>query len=219
MSSTETFSPHVYIQTKIFSQESYTIPVIGVNDLVGTTLATDTLTPLTSGIRCLNSSSRGSVCSPIHVVSDSFCAKGKPGRSMTPLSVPVVQVSSSHHTSSCGIARTTMQSRHRIHRQVGAASICRPRPLSDGPMGWTYTPVTSRPLQSFESFLPIQHYAHPNTSALSLLLRVCGLSQEQIVVATPGAEHAMTIETKRRKFSWLRRPAKKVKKFFKRSQG
>ena len=106
-----------------------------------------------------------------------------------------------------------------LHPQVSSVPNAHSRPLSDGPLGWTYVAVSTRPHQQLESFLPPGDYSRGNTSLLSLVVSSCEPNEEQVITATPGAEHAMTVENKkRRKIARLVKSAKKLRRFFKRSQ-
>ena len=105
---------------------------------------------------------------------------------------------------------------NQLRPQVNLVPVGRSRPLSDGPLGWTYVSVSARPHQSLESFLPPSDYARRNTSLLSLVMTSCE-PEEQVITATPGAEHAMAIENKsKHRIVRFMKSVKKVRHFFKR---
>lgn len=108
---------------------------------------------------------------------------------------------------------------NQLHPQVSSVPNGRSRPLSDGPLGWTYIAVSTRPHQQLESFLPPSDYSRGNASLLSLVVSSCEPNEDQVITATPGAEHAMTVENKKKqKVARLMKSAKKLRRFFKRGQ-
>ncbi|KAF1977936.1 hypothetical protein BU23DRAFT_564783 [Bimuria novae-zelandiae CBS 107.79] len=86
------------------------------------------------------------------------------------------RVQSVRPTSLDRVGRTPTQARPRVHRRAASvpvplsASVAPPRPLSDGPMGWTYTPLAARS-GTLECFLPPTHYSQKKRGVKWLIER------------------------------------------------
>jgi hypothetical protein len=146
------------------------------------------------------------------MASGSMPTPRQPTRSFTPPSIPVNRFDGPR-TSLAGRVVKIPTLANRSHRRVVSVPAARPRPLSDGPGGYTYTSVAYRPRESLESFLPPEHYSRDNVANLSLVVSVCGPSEKQVVVCTPRAAHAMGVEKTEGRIT---RGARRVWWFFRR---
>lgn len=137
-------------------------------------------------------------------------------RFITPPSIPVLRINGPRPVSSSRISRETTAP-HRSHRRAVSLPIHMmgpPRPLTDGPMGYTYTPVASRSSESLDFFLPPEHYVRHNTANISLGVSICGPAERQVIACTPGAAHAMGVETKKK--GRIMKGARTLWRFFRR---
>ncbi|KAF9738274.1 hypothetical protein PMIN01_03557 [Paraphaeosphaeria minitans] len=120
-------------------------------------------------------------------------------RSITPPSIPILRVNGQRPASSGSVSRkpSALRPGHRRVVSLPADMIRPPRPLTDGPMGYTYTPTASRFSEKLEFFLPPEYYVRHETSNMSLVVSVCGPTEKQVIVCTPGAAHAMGVKKKK----------------------
>ncbi|KAF2446991.1 hypothetical protein P171DRAFT_429940 [Karstenula rhodostoma CBS 690.94] len=184
-----------------------TINVTVANELVETTPSVFTAPPQGSHL-----SPTGMHDYRFPIASSSTLTSRQPKQSITPPSIPVLRVNGPRPASSGRISRTPAAP-HRSHRRVVSVPVGRLRPLSDGPLGYTYTPVASRPSESLEFFLPPEHFVRHNTSNISLVVSICGPAEEQVIVCTPGTAHAMGVEKKKGR---IMKGAGKMWRFFRR---
>jgi hypothetical protein len=134
--------------------------------------------------------------------------------SITPPSVPVLRVDNSRPASYSRTSRNAAGKRP-AHRRVVSlpADMMGPlRPLTDGPMGYTYTPTATRFSERLESFIPPEHYARRKASNVSLVVSICEPAEKQVILCTPGAAHPMGIEKKK---GFVMKGVKKVWRFLK----
>lgn len=151
---------------------------------------------------------------PLLVVPGSASVLSQRTRSITPPSVPVLRVNNRRPASSGRSYRNAAAQRPKHRRNVSLpADMMGPlRPLTDGPMGYTYTPTASRSREKLDFFIPSEHYARHKISNISLVMSFCEPAGKQIILCTPGAAHAMGIEKNK---SPVFKGIKKVWQFFK----
>ena len=125
--------------------------------------------------------------------------------------IPVPPARASTPTSSRVPPRTT---------RARSLPLMTPRPLSDGPMAYTYMPVSARSGR-FESLGPIERFPRPRNmdSMVSYVVTICESEEaahertaSQIFRYTPDADYAITHVKKVR---WYAKGAAKVKKMMK----
>ncbi|KAK7179255.1 hypothetical protein PSPO01_14697 [Paraphaeosphaeria sporulosa] len=147
------------------------------------------------------------------VASGSTLTRPQPVRSITPWSIPILSVNGLLPASASRVYRKPVAIRpgHRRVVSLPADITGPPRPLTDGPLGYTYTPTASRFSEQLEFFLPLEQYIHHKTSHMSLVVSICGPAEKQVIVCTPGAAHAMGAEKRKGR---ILKGARKVWRFF-----